>query len=258
MKIKKMLMASGCVLALCLATTGAAEAKKALKCANPAEVVAMQASAVQQELMDAALTCGEAAQTNYNVFQTNFGPELRRSDRTLLTMFHRVLGYRKGDAAYNLFKTELASKAELRRVHGHQDFCTAANLVISAALAPEQPSLNDFVSGVQVKDIEGPVTSCQMEVAVTLQGAMAGPDIVPKPNPLRVAALTPVPPVSLAPVDAAPGTAPEQAPTAAPEQAPTAAPDQAAAAAPPVQPQEPAKEPPTEEKKSGWFSGLWN
>ena len=235
-------MASGCVLALCLAAPGAAQAKRALKCADPAEVTAMQASAVQQELMDAALTCGEAAQTNYNIFQTSFGPELRRSDKTLLQMFHRVLGYRKGDAAYNLYKTELAAKAELRRVHGHQDFCTAANLVIGAALAPERPNLNDFVSGVQVKDIEGPVASCQMEVAVTLQGAMAGPDIVPKPNPLRVAALSePVPAVPLTPIDAAPGAAPEQAP----------------AAAPAVQ-AEPAKEPPKEEKKSGWFSGLWN
>jgi hypothetical protein len=242
MKIKKMLLSSGCVLALCLAATVGAEAKKALKCANPAEITAMQASAVQQELMDAALTCGEAALTNYNAFQTSYGPELRRSDRTLLQMFHRVLGFKKGDAAYNLYKTELASKAELRRLHGHQDFCTAANLVIGAALAPERPSLNDFVSGIQVKDIEGPVSSCQMTVAVTLQGAMAGPDIVPKPNPLRIAALTPpAPSLSLAPGDAAVATAPEQVP----------------AATPPAQPQEPVKEQP-KEKKSGWFSNLWN
>jgi hypothetical protein len=240
MKIKKTLLANGCVLALCLAATAGAEAKKALKCANPAEITAMQASAVQQELMDAALTCGEAALTNFNAFQTSFGPELRRSDKTLLQMFHRVLGFKKGDAAYNLYKTELASKAELRRLHGHQDFCSAANLVITAALAPERPSLNDFVGGVQVRDIEGPVQSCQVEVAVTLQGAMAGPDIVPKPNPLRVAALTPpAPPVSPAP-----------AVVAAPEQTP--------AATPAAQPQEPAKEPPKEEKKSGWLSDLWN
>jgi hypothetical protein len=78
------------------------------------------------------------------------------------------------------------------------------------------------------------VQSCQIEVAVTLQGAMAGPDIVPKPNPLRVAALAPpAPPV-------------------------VAAPDPTPAAAAPVQTQEPAKQPPREEKKSGWFSGLWN
>jgi hypothetical protein len=162
-------------------------------------------------------------------------------------MFHRVLGFKKGDAAYNLYKTELASKAELRRLHGHQDFCTAANLVISAALAPERPSLNDFVGGVQVRDIEGPVQSCQVEVAVTLQGAMAGPDIVPKPNPLRVASLTPPAPPPAPPVSPAPGNA-----------AAGAAPGQAPATLPAAQPQEPAKEPPREEKKSGWFSGLWN
>jgi hypothetical protein len=239
MGVARKLMAGSCVLAFCLAATAGAEAKKASKCANPAEVTAMQASAVQQELMDAALTCGEAAQTNYNAFQTSFGPELRRSDKTLLSMFRRVLGFKKGDAAYNLYKTELASKAELRRLRGgHLDFCTAANLVISAALAPERPSLNDFVGGVQVRDIEGPVQSCQIEVAVTLQGAMAGPDIVPKPNPLRVAALTlpPPPPVSPAPAVV---TAPEPAPVATP-------------------PAEPAKEPPKEKKKSGWLSGLWN
>jgi hypothetical protein len=230
-------MAGGCVLALCLAATAGAEAKKALKCANPAEVTAMQASAVQQELMDAALTCGETAQTDYNAFQTSFGPELRRSDKTLLQMFRRVLGSKKGDAAYNLYKTELASKAELRRLHGNQDFCTAANLVITAALAPDRPSLNDFVSGIQVRDIEGPVESCNVEVAVTLKGAMAGPDIVPKPNPLRVAALTPpppAPPVLPAPGNAAPGAAPEQ--TALP----------------------PVMEEPKEEKKPGGLFGLWN
>jgi hypothetical protein len=205
MGVGRKFMMGGCVLALCLAATGGAEARKASKCANPAEVTAMQASAVQQELMDAALTCGEEAQTNYNAFQTSFGPELRRSDKTLLQMFHRVLGFKKGDAAYNLYKTELASKAELRRIHGHQDFCTAASLVVAAALAPNRPSLQDFVGGVAVTDINGPVESCQVEVAVTLRGAMAGPDIVPKPNPLRVAASTPsaLPPV-------APPTAPEQ------------------------------------------------
>lgn len=172
MGLKRMLMAGGCVLVLCLTTTRGAEAKKALQCANPAEVTAMQASAVQQELMDAALTCGDEARTDYNAFQTSFGPELRRSDKTLLQMFHRVQGFKKGDAAYNLFKTNLASKAELRRVHAQQDFCTAANLVVAAALAPNRPSLKDFVDGVQVKDIESPVEGCQVEVAVTLKKAL--------------------------------------------------------------------------------------
>jgi len=233
MKIRKTLLRSGCLLALCLAATGGAEAKKVSQCASPAEVTAMQVSAVQQELMDAALTCGESALTNYNAFQTSYGPELRRSDKTLLLMFHRVLGFKKGDAAYNLYKTELASKAELRRLHGHQDFCAAANLAVAAALAPDRPSLNDFVSGIQVKDIGDPsVETCKMEVAVTLQGVMAGPDIVPKPNPLRVAAVTRPPPPSAPPV--------------------------LPAVAPPVEPQKPVQEQPKQEKKPGWLSDLWN
>jgi len=179
-------MAGGCALLLCLAAAGEAEAKKALKCATPQEVSAMQAASVQQELMDAALTCGTDARDNYNAFQTSFGPELRRSDKALLTMFRRVQGFTKGDAAYNLFKTELASKAELKRIHGNQDFCTAATLVVSAALAPEKPTLADFVSGVPVSDAAGAIDSCDIQVAVTLQGAMATV-IVPKPNPLRTA-----------------------------------------------------------------------
>ncbi|MBU6299287.1 MAG: hypothetical protein KJS68_13695, partial [Alphaproteobacteria bacterium] len=191
----KKLMAGVCLLALGAAVTSGAEARKTLRCAEPAEVTAMQAAAIQQELMDAALTCGEQARINYNAFQTTFGPELRRSDRTLLLMFHRAMGWSKGDAAYNKFKTDLASKAELRRVHGSQDFCTAANLVVSAALTPQKPALSDFVSGVPVTDVGGdangdlgsPVPNCQLQL--TLQGAMAGPGIVPKPNPLRVAAL---------------------------------------------------------------------
>ena len=241
--MKNRLMAGACALALCLAAGQAdarAQHRKELKCADPAEVTAMQAAAVQQELMDAALTCGDTARTNFNAFQTSFGPELRKSDKVLLTMFHRVLGFRKGDDTYNLFKTDMASKAELRRVHGHEDFCKAANLVISAALSPNKPSLADFVGQVPVTDMESPVDNCSIEVAVTLQGAMALPNIVPTPNPMRVAALTPPP---------------EPSPLAPGNSSAPAMPDTTPVAAPPAQ--EPAAEKP-KEKSSGWLSGLWN
>jgi hypothetical protein len=188
MKIKNTILLAGSIVALALAT-GEAEARKSVKCANPSEVSAMQASAVQQLLMDAALTCGDDARTAYNAFQTSFGPELRKSDKLMLRMFQRVSGYSAGDKAYNLFKTELASKAELRRVHGHADFCREANLVVTAALAPAKPKLSDFVAGIPVSDVDtsGGVGSCDIQVAVTLQGAMATPQIVPTPNPLRLA-----------------------------------------------------------------------
>ena len=236
-------MAGVCVLALCVAATGA-EARKALKCADPKEVAAMQTSAIQQELMDAALTCGDQARTDFNAFQTAFAPELRRSDKTLLAMFRRTLGGSKGDAAYNLYKTDMASKAEIRRIHGHADFCAAANLVISAALAPDKPSLNDFVAGVPVTDISGPVNSCQIEVAVTLQGAMVNPAMLPTPNPLRVAMVE-------QPVAApAPATAPGNSSTDAPVPAPQSV-------VPPATPAEPAKDEP-KKKSSGWLSDILN
>jgi len=177
-----------------------------MKCANPREVAAMQAAAVQQELMDAALTCGDNARVNYNAFQTRFAPELRLTDKTMLRMFSRVMGNSQGDKAYNLFKTELATKAELRRIRSHEDFCREANLVVAAALGPQKIALGDFVAGIPTFDVTGPVGRCDVEVAVTLRGAKAVPLIVPRPNPLRtaVAPQTPALPAA-APPSSAPG-----------------------------------------------------
>jgi hypothetical protein len=182
-------IAGVCTLALCVAA-GAAPRKRAapLKCAAPAEVTAMQTTAIQQELMDAALVCGDSARDNYNAFQTRFSRELQASDKLMLRMFGRVMGGSKGDKAYNLFKTELAAKAELRRTHNHDDFCQEANLVVAAALGPTKISLADFVADVPAAEMSGGVNGCSIQVAVTLKGAMAVPNIVPKPNPLRLAA----------------------------------------------------------------------
>ncbi len=241
--------ASVCLLALLAAGTDVASARRtSLKCADASEVSALQTAAVQQELMDAALGCGQQATERFNAFQTSFGLELRRSDKTLLTMFKRVYGSTKGDAAYNLFKTNMASKAEIRRVHGVGDFCAAADLVFAAALGPQKPPLNEFVAGVQINDTdETPVGKCDIRVAVTLQGAMAGPNIVPKPNPLRVAYLFPD--------DPAPARFPDDPAPAGVAQTPAAAPP-----APLQEPQVVAQAPaePPKEKKSGWLSGLFH
>lgn len=195
MKIRVFGMAGVCVLALCVASAAAPKKAKTLSCAAPAEVSAMQTSAIQQQLMDAALACGETARINYNAFQTRFGPELRTSDALMLKMFTRVMGKAKGDKAYNLFKTELAAKAEYRRTQQHEDFCQEANLVAAAALGPNRIALADFVADVPATDMAGGVGGCAVEVAVTLQGAKAIPNVVPTPNPLRVANLAPVAPV---------------------------------------------------------------
>jgi hypothetical protein len=189
MSIRVVGMVGVCALALCVAAQAAPKRAKPLKCAAPAEISSMQTTAIQQQLMVAALSCGDAARDNYNAFQTRFGPDLLTSDRLMLRMFARIMGGNKGDKAYNLFKTELAAKAELKRTHNHDDFCQDANLVAAAALGPMKIRLDEFVADIPATELSSGVNNCSVEVAVTMQGAMAGSGIVPKPNPLRLANL---------------------------------------------------------------------
>ncbi len=135
-----------CLGVLAALAAGEAEAARrpALKCAQPSEVAAIQTTVVDQQLVDAALTCGDATREGFNAYRTAFGAELRGTDKLLLSMFKRVYGGSRGDAAYNLFKTDMASKAELRRVHNVANFCQAADLVLAAANAPVKPALRDF------------------------------------------------------------------------------------------------------------------
>lgn len=186
MKIRVLGVAGVCALALCVAAGAAPRKARVLtgKCANPAEMSAQYTTAIQQELMDAALTCGDSARVNYNAFQTRYGPELRVSDQLMLKMFARVMGARQGDKAYNLFKTELAAKAELRRTRDHDEFCQGATLLAGAALGPASLKLADFVEDVPPAALAGGVSGCAVP-------AGAVPKIVPSPNPLRTAAVAP-------------------------------------------------------------------
>ena len=173
-----------CVAALSLAGMPVAEARLSAACATSSEVSAIQVSAVVQELTDAALSCGPQALANMQQFQIVFQKELRRSDATLKAMFKRLNGARGGDAAYDSYKTRAINHAEQRRIKpGEQEnFCRTARVVFEAALAPDKPVLEDFVSGVPVNEAN-PVDSCEIKVAVSLQGVEAGPDIAPMPRP---------------------------------------------------------------------------
>ena len=172
------------LLALGLVATTTAEARISSACASASEVQAVQVSAVVQELTDAALSCGQEAMNNMSRFQIVFQKELRRSDATLKSMFKRLNGARAGDAAYDSYKTRAINHAEQRRIKpGEQaNFCKAARIVLAAALASDKPVLEDFVSGVPVNEAN-PVDSCEIKVAVALQGVQAGPDIAPSPRP---------------------------------------------------------------------------
>jgi hypothetical protein len=180
----KLMKLGACVAALSLAGSSIAEARISSACASQAEVSAIQVSAVVQELTDAALSCGQQTMDNMQRFQIVFQKELRRSDATLKSMFKRLNGARAGDAAYDAYKTRAINHAEQRRIKpGEQEnFCRTARLVFEAALAPDKPALEDFVSGVPV-DEANPVNSCEIKVAVALQGVQAGPDITPMPRP---------------------------------------------------------------------------
>ncbi|HMH66159.1 MAG TPA: hypothetical protein VK515_11255 [Rhizomicrobium sp.] len=181
----KCMKLGACVAALSLFGGTLAEARPiAAACATAAEISAIQVAAVQQELTDAALACGPKEVALFNQFQTVFNKELRKSDATMLKMFKRLNGSRAGDAAYDSFKTRTIAHAEQRRTKpgAHENFCRTAGVVFAAALAPDKPVLEDFVSGVPVNEAN-PVDSCEIKVAVALQGVQAGPDIVPTPRP---------------------------------------------------------------------------
>ena len=177
-----------CLLAI-VALTAQATAKPrrpALACADTSEVAAIQTTVVDQQLVDAALTCGDATREAFNAYRRGMGPELLKSDKLLLAMFKRVMGAARGDAAYNLFKTDMASKAELRRVHDSQAFCQGADLVLAAANGVPRPTLKDFVAGVHVADVvETPVAACAVAADVTFTGVQAGPGIRPTPRPAQ-------------------------------------------------------------------------
>jgi hypothetical protein len=177
------LRAKGGAVALA-AVMSAGTAVGAPKCAARDEVTAIQAAAIQQELMVAALTCNQI--DRFNAFQTSFAPELRKSDLSLERMFRRIYGLGDGEAAYHAFKTRLANNASMRSIHDNAAYCHDASVVFSAALISNKPSLAGFVSGIEVTE-QGPVDSCDLSVSIGFSAEI--PKVTPRPNPLRASAL---------------------------------------------------------------------
>jgi hypothetical protein len=175
--------AGACATLLCFSGATLAEARGSA-CATESEISAIQISAVQQELTDAALACGQHETDLFNRFQTVFNKELRRSDARMLSMFKRLYGSTKGDAAYDSYKTRAIAHAEQRRTKpgAAADFCKTADIVFAAALAPDKPVLEDFVAGVPVRE-NNPIDACEVKVTMTLQGVAAGSGIMPKARP---------------------------------------------------------------------------
>jgi len=273
-------------LALLSLTVSQAEAKhlRPTHCATPTEASAIAATAIQQELMVAALTCNQIA--NFNAFQTNFSAELRSSDHALMKMFMRLYGGR-GTAEYHGFKTRLANNSEIRSIHANSEFCTAAGNVFSAALAPIKPALHDVVAAVQVID-PSPVDSCKMEVVVghspkppvvqattTTTPAPSAQSAGPKAPVMQATSTTTpasgapssgaqavssvatvVPPPSPPPAPAVAGATPAPAAASATPATTVASAASSPAAATPA-PSAQTAATPDQHKKSGWLSGIF-
>lgn len=161
--MKRAFKAGVCVLAI--ATAGSPVQAKGAKsqCAKDNEVVAIQATAVQQQLMVAALTCSEVA--NFNAFQTGYNKELRVADGALLKMFKRFYG-KRGEAEYHAFKTRVANNAEMRSIHDNQGYCATAHTIFTS-MSSDHPVFDNFVAAIPVSE-SSPVNACHMSVAVNM------------------------------------------------------------------------------------------
>ena len=112
-------------------------------CARPDEALALKTAALQQELMVAALTCGDVGP--YNRFVVSHQRELQDSDATLLGYFQRA-SQRAGADNYNSYKTALANDFSLASLRGQESFCYAADAAFGEMFHSRDPSLAAFVA----------------------------------------------------------------------------------------------------------------
>jgi hypothetical protein len=125
-------------------------------CARLQDLTAMQAAAVQQELMVAAFACKDFGL--YNSFVISYQEDLQRSDRTLQDFFLRLNAV-TGASDYHSFKTKLANSYSLRSTGSEKIYCGTALRVFHAALNEGKKSLAEFVMA-QPVSFAGNYDSC--------------------------------------------------------------------------------------------------
>jgi hypothetical protein len=131
------------------------------RCAKPDDVTAMQAAAVQQQLMVAGLSC-EAVQL-YNSFVTAYQPELYAADRALLKFFKRLKA-RGGEADYHAFKTRMANMSSTLSIANIALFCQNAKAAFALALGPTKSSLAAFVATQPIIE-SSDIAKCEIRIA---------------------------------------------------------------------------------------------
>ena len=108
-------------------------------CVSRSDAMALKTAAVQQQLMVAAFMCRD---TNaYNRFVHTYQAELQESDADLKSYFVRRLG-RRGEAAYDTYKTKVANLSGLSQARNSSVFCDAADRLFAQA---RSASLSAFV-----------------------------------------------------------------------------------------------------------------
>ncbi len=191
----------------------AAAAQAASPCTTANEWAALRSAAVQQELMVAGLTCQSIA--SYNRFVVGYRAELQASDADLKAYFIKRDG-RRGEAAYDTFKTKLANLSSLSEISNTSGYCAAMRIAFDQA---GRQSLAEFVAGQRLMIA---LPEQQLCVADPARPVLAGSEPVPADS-TRLAAVEPLrenPPAS-------PYGMPDRRPTprAAPPYSRRAAPD---------------------------------
>lgn len=110
-------------------------------CVSPSDAMALKTAAVQQQLMVAAFMCHD---TNaYNRFVRTYQIDLQESDAVLKFYFVHRLG-RRGEAAYDTYKTKVANLSALSQAKNDGAFCRAADQLF-AETRESRVSLNSLV-----------------------------------------------------------------------------------------------------------------
>ena len=130
------------VLSLAIAGSLISSTALAGHCVRPIDEMAMRTAALQQQLMVAALSCGEIAR--YNHFVVSHQGELQRSDKALLVFFKRENGA-GGTAEYHAFKTRAANTSALQSAQNGDAYCANARQAFDAAFSQDAMDLATFV-----------------------------------------------------------------------------------------------------------------
>lgn len=141
------------------------EALASSGCVRPADDLAMKTSAMQQELMVAALTCRDTSL--YNSFVLGHRDELQRADAALLAFFNRENG-ESGPSSYHEFKTRAANVSSLKSARDQSGYCENAEHIFAAAYGV---SLAAFVTSQWTSASEFISASCSGPVAQEAQAS---------------------------------------------------------------------------------------